>query len=128
MADAYDSLIETGFMGRLKRDIVLEASRDLEYLVHLRREFECASAESAEEATACTVRVTQELIAQGLCSLATWGESGQEYEVVEKSAAELIEIVDKSTSEPGMSFAYFLIATKRGEEWVARYDKLVSEL
>lgn len=128
MADPYDSLIETGYIGSLKRDILLSAADDIEYLCHIRRDFDEASAAACEESPACTARVTQELISNGFCTLATWGKGDEEYEVLEKTSAELRTIAEHYTGYDSTCFDYFLIATQRGKEWVARYKKLVSEL
>jgi len=53
MASPYDSLVDTGAIASLKRDILIEASDDIYYLAHIRRRFvEDAGAEAAKVATA----------------------------------------------------------------------------
>ena len=71
---AYDSLVTSGAIGRLKRDIAVEASDDIYYVAHIRGWFERASHASSNAATESTVRVVRELVAKGFCNLATWGQ------------------------------------------------------
>lgn len=128
MNSAYDHLIATGAIGSLKRDILLEASEDVYYLVHLRNWFEEAGEEGAAAATACTVRVVCELVGGGLCRLATWGGANGSIEGVDLSEGELAQAVESGRSAESRPFDYFLTATDAGHEWVARYRALVAEL
>ncbi len=129
MKEAYDALIKTGAIGSLKRDILLEASDDIEYLCHIQKWFnETAGAEAAKVATACTVRVVRELIAKKYCKLATWGKEKEPFDIVTKTEEELFEIVDKYNSSGKNPFDFFLISTEAGDQWVDRYETLVSEL
>jgi hypothetical protein len=129
MASPYDSLVDTGAIASLKRDILIEASDDIYYLAHIRGRFvEDAGAEAAKVATACTVRLITELVAKNLCFLATWGKEKGAFEMITKTDNELSELVDRYQSFSAMPFDFFLIATEAGNEWVARYRTLVAEL
>jgi len=128
MSSAYQTLIDTGAIGSLKRDILLEASRDLYYLAHIRRWFEDASANAATAATECSVEVVCELISKGLCQLTSWGGAKGSYEILEKTANDLFLMIDRYKDRTVMPFDFFLIATDAGEQWVARYKALVGEL
>jgi hypothetical protein len=124
----FDTLIASGAIGSLKRDIVVEASDDIYYLAHIRKWFEEASQDSAKAATACTVRLVRELVAKGLCRLATWGEDKGSIKMVNMSEDELTKLVEKYQAVTTFPFDYFLTATKTGDEWVARYKALLAEL
>lgn len=129
MPSEYDRLVETGAIASLKRDILLEASDELFYLVHIRRWFaETAGAEAAKVATACTVRVIRELSQKNLCHLATWGEEKGSFKAVEMEDDELSQLVERYKSFDAMPFDYFLIATEIGKGWVAQYRALAKEL
>ncbi|BCA53260.1 hypothetical protein W02_04000 [Nitrospira sp. KM1] len=128
MSDTYDS---HGYVESLKRDSVLEASRDLEYLCHIRTSVEQEFDLTDPEIIEYTVRIVQELIEKGYCSLATWGEEGygsKKIEILKKSVAELEDIIKQHTGYVSTCFDYFLVTTRTGEDWVDRYNKLVSEL
>ena len=131
MSDVYQALVDTGAIGSLKRDILLEASDDLFYLEHIRRWFEDASADAAHAATECTVKVVRELISKGLCQLATWGTPKGSYEILEKTPDDLHLIIDRYkdiSAMSGVSFQFFLVTTDAGDQWAARYENLVGEL
>ena len=124
MPDVYDALVNTGFVGSLKRDVLLEASRDLEYLGSIRSEFVKAGEDARVAATACTVRLVEDLLKRGLCVLATWSrERDGSHEVLRTDPERLTALVD--ADEP---FAYFLVTTQAGDAWVDRYLALVQEI
>lgn len=128
MSNAYEALVKSGFVGSLKRDVLLEASSDLEFVSAIPAMFAHASDDAHREAIACAVRLIDELIAKGLCSLATWsGEPESGPVVVRRSHAELEALVAES-SESQHRVEYFLLSTTAGDQWVRRYEKLVGEL
>ena len=127
MPSAYDQLVQTGFIGSLKRDVLLEASRDLEYLDAIRHAFAEAGDAANREATACTVQLIKDLTDKGLCSLATWSKDpGKRYERLHRTDAELVALVSESALTHG--FKYFLVSTESGDAWVGRYFELVRDL
>ena len=129
MASEYDSLVRTGAIGSLKREILLEAADDLYYLAHIRKWFdETAGKAAAQQATSLAARVASELIAIGLCSLASWDKKRVHIEAAEQDPEQLFALIDRYKSTHTMPFDYFLVATERGKEWVARYMALVNEL
>jgi hypothetical protein len=130
MTNAYQDLVKKGFVGRVKRDVLLEASVDLEYLGAIRAAFDDAGESGRREATACAVQLIEDLLAKGLCSLATWSgdqNSGPNHVTVQKSRDEIEALVAES-SKSVHCFEYFLLSTPAGDEWVSRYDKLIAEL
>lgn len=127
MADEYDRLVSTGAIGRLKREVLQEASEDVYYVSHLRGDFSVGmSSVAAGSATIFTVRLIRELIANEMCFLAMWGT--KEIERVSKSDAELVSILDGYSVHGTNPFDLFLVATDAGKEWVHRYRALVGEL
>lgn len=70
----YDKLVQTGAIGSLKRDILLEASADLWFVDHVRSYFARDNGGSVTDVTPCTVRLIRELVAADLARLATWGD------------------------------------------------------
>lgn len=127
MPSAYDELVKSGCAGSLKRDILLEASADLEYVSSIHHQFTDASAAAARDAVACTVILINELIARGLCSLATWSDDGTDPTILNTSQYDLVAIVSDSIRSKNV-FMYFLLASDAGRAWVARYEALVAEL
>ncbi len=129
MVSAYDSLVETGAIGSLKRDIMLGSEDDVFFLCHITKWFrESAGEAGAREALPSTVRVVRELVDQGLCTLATWSGEGVSHRCLSASDSEVLDFVVQN-DEPGRScFDHFLVATDRGAAWVARYETLVREL
>lgn len=126
MSSAYASLVKSGFVGRLKRDVMLEADRDLEYVSAIWAGFDDEG--RGREAVDCAVRLIADLIGNGLCEMATWAHNGQPaWKAVQKNDAELAAIVAEST-QPEHCWEYFLVATPAGTAWVRRYDALVREL
>ena len=122
---SYDALVKSGAIGSLKRDVLVEASRDLEYLSTIASCFPQMSAAAEEEAIPNTVRLVEELIAAGLCQLATWGQD-REPQILTQTRDEITALVERSVrDEP---FMFFLWITETGEAWVACYEKLISEL
>lgn len=128
MADAYDSLVRSGFVGSLKRDVLLEAVRDLEYLSAIQDQFSEAGDAARREARACTARLVQDLTSKGFCSVATWSDRGDRQRVLlHPDRDELLALID-AVSGRNYPFAYFLVATEAGAAWVKRYFTLESEL
>jgi hypothetical protein len=121
-------LIETGAIGTLKRDVLLEASEDFYYICHIQKWFEEeAGASAAKEATACTVRVAEELIVRSFCGLATWGPEGV-HQRVERSSDELTMILQSHSSRDSNLFDFFLVTTEKGNQWVKRHKRVINEL
>jgi hypothetical protein len=128
MSNPFENLVRSGFVGSLKRDVLLEADRDLEYVGAIRAAFADAGEDARRDAVACAARLISDLVAKGMCSLATWSEGyGSEPVAVRKSQTELDAIVAESSSE-ARCFDYFLITTATGAEWVTRYKELEGEL
>jgi len=122
---SYDALLKTGAICSLKRDVLLEGSRDLEYLAAIASRIEQMSATAKTDVIPNTVRLVEELTAAGFCRLATWGDNKCP-KLLDHSADEITSLVERSIrSEP---FIFFLQTTEAGDAWVARYDKLISEL
>lgn len=126
--EAYDRLVETGFVGSLKRDVLLEASRDLEYVGAIRFAFIEAGAEAAKCPDECAVELIRELTLKGLCSLATWAAGyGSAPRLLDATKSDVSDMVATS-QKPGGPFTYFLLSTDAGDDWVRRYETLVGEL
>lgn len=126
MTSEYDALVKTGFVPAMKRDVLLEATRDIEYVCHIVADFRTGSAEAEREAIPCSVRLIEELIAGGLCELGVFsGEPDKYPDALEVTHEELVAIVARSDEN---AFEHFLVTTERGQEWVARYLELLSEL
>jgi hypothetical protein len=125
----YDELIATGYIGRIKRDVVIEAADDLMYLCHIQKNFEDTGISDNATSAAFTIRLATDLLDKGLCQLATFAAPPGSTIAVPGSREELIRAIEiqvaARNSEP---FESFLEATPQGEEWVARYKKLVDEL
>ncbi len=128
MPNAYDLLVETGFVGSLKRDVLLEASSDLEYVGAIRYAFTEAGAEAARCPDECAVELIRELISKGLCSLATWAAGyGSTPRLLDAAECDIPAIVATS-QKPGDPWTHFLLSTDLGDDWVRRYEALVDEL
>ena len=129
MPTAYESLVGTGFVGSVKRDVLLNASSDLEYLAAIRGQFLEAGDEARFAATSCAVQLVEELVAMKLCVLATWDSGyGGEHVPVQMTGTELVEGVEECAQRDSNPFKYFLVATEAGAAWVERYMELVDEL
>ncbi len=68
----YDELIATGYIGRIKRDVVIEAADDLMYLCHIQKNFEDTGISDNATSAAFTIRLATDLLDKGLCQLATF--------------------------------------------------------
>jgi hypothetical protein len=122
---SYDALVKTGAIGSLKRDVLLEGSRDLEYLAAIASRLGQMSTAAKSDMIPNTVRLVEELIAAGFCRLATWGDDKRS-KFLDHTGDEITSLVERSIrDEP---FIFFLQTTEAGDAWVARYDKLISEL
>jgi hypothetical protein len=127
MSNAYQGLVRTGYVSSQKRDILLEASRDLEYIGNIPFRFANAGAKAAREPIACAVQLIGDLVDMGFCSLATWSGYDSARTVIQRTRAELE--VHLAECERGQhTFELFLVATPLGDEWVRRYLTLVAEL
>ena len=122
---SYDALVKTGAIGSLKRDVLLEASCDLEYLASIASRFGDMGAAAKPDVIPNTVRLVEELAAAGLCRVATWGED-RHPKFLNPTSDEIASLVERSVGDD--AFIFFLWATDAGKAWVSRYDKLVSEL
>ena len=129
MSYSYNDLVKFGTIGYMKADILLEAERDLYYIAHIRKDFvENRGIKDAEEANHSTFKLVRELISQDYCSLATWSKGESSFEKITLSQEELRELIAQS-DEPNVNPSiYFLIATEKGKQWVARYESLIAEL
>ncbi len=98
-----------------------------EYLGTIQAAFLKAGNEAREDAVDCTVKLVQDLMGLGLCFVATWSatEPGS-HEELKVDASEIARLVALSNGKD--VFTYFVVATKAGEEWVARYHALVNDL
>ena len=122
---AYKTLVESGFVGSLKRDVLLKAEADVAYLYWIRREFDEAGAEARATASVCTVTFVNEMISHGVCELATWPPVGDSrYCVpVEMSREDLVSVLEQYSDTD-----YFLVTTESGTDWVRRYFDLLSQI
>jgi len=121
----YQSMASCGSIAMLKRDILLEAVRDVRFVYEIQGWF-ALNCGNPSFVNSFTVRVVSELIAQNLVTLATWSESARgDLVSIEKSTEELISIISQ-IDENGLS--YLLTPTALGKIWVERYYKLTSEL
>ena len=128
-SNPYERLLKTGAIGRLKRDILLEAKDDIFYLTHVLKWFEEDSGIAAGESLDCTLRLVGELIDRKLCTLAEWGPKDGPLTVsIALSTEDLRQYLDGSRRDAARVFALFLVTTAEGEQWVQRYDALVAEL
>jgi hypothetical protein len=129
MPSEYDTLVETGFVGSLKRDVLLEASRDLEFVEHILHEFTNAGEAGRHTRIACAARLVEDLTGSGLCRLATWSSTPEEgHEPRDKNHAELLTLFESLATSQENRNAYFLVTTQLGDAWVDRYLRLVGEL
>jgi len=129
MSFTYDSLVKIGAIKYFKADIIIEAARDLYYVSHIKKNLvEQRGIKDDKEATDGTVKIVTELIAQDYCSLATWGKEKGSFEELTITPEELHKLVDQHNTTKVSPFDYFLIATEKSKEWVARYEKLIDEL
>jgi hypothetical protein len=129
MADEVDELMRSAFIGGFKCDVVLEASRDLEYIGAIRARFAEAGDLAARHATACSVRLIEDLVAKGFCSLAKWERGyGSKPRAIRVTHDELVVLVEATTRRDAPPFAHFLITTPAGDVWVERYHALEREL
>ena len=120
----YDRLIETGAIGSLKRDALLDATCDVRFLDHIQAFFARESGGSPADVAPCTVRLIRELIAEGFVTLCTWGKDGA-HQPLQKTDDELVMLVASLEAHP---FEFFLHGTQAGMDWVVRYRRLVGEL
>src|SRR5688500_13725006 len=116
---AYLGLVRTGYVSSQKRDVLLEASRDIEYIEGTPNRFFDASVEASNDPITCAVSLIGELIEMGFCSLATWGY-GSETKVIYRTREEL-HILLAECQQGQHVFEFFLKATPLGHEWVRRY-------
>jgi len=129
MSYSYDDLVKAGTIGYMKADILLEAERDLYYIAHIIKDFmENRGIKDAEAANNSTFQIVNELISQDYCSLATWGKVKGSFEKLTPSHEELRKLIAQYQEPSTFPFDVFLIATDKGKEWVARYEKLIKEL
>jgi hypothetical protein len=128
MSQTYSQLVKTGCVGRIKRDVLLEAAYDLEYIGGIINHFEDAGNEARADATNCAIALISELVDKGLCFLATWSVGyGSKPLIIRKTQVELESLLIES-KDGDHCFDCFVIATSLGKEWVERYNVLVSEL
>jgi hypothetical protein len=121
----YQSMANGGAIAMLKRDILLEAVRDVRFVYEVQSWF-ALNCGNPSFANSFTARVVTELIAQNLITLATWSESVRgDLVSIEKSTEELISLISQ-LDENGPS--YLLAPTALGKIWVERYYKLAGEL
>lgn len=126
MTATYDRLAKSGALGSWKRDIVLEAVRDLEYVESVLDRFvEESGIVPESDRIPNTVRLIIDLVDGGWCHLATWGQPTPR--VLEHSARQATELVSRATANES-PFTYFLTATPKAKEWVQRYNSLIKEL
>jgi hypothetical protein len=92
---SYDALVKAGAIGSLKRDVLLEGSRDLEYLRAIASRFGGMSSEAKPDVIANTVRLVEELIGAGFCRLATWGEDRRP-KFLDHTGDEIASLVERS--------------------------------
>lgn len=131
---AYNALIESGFIGSQKRDVLIEATDD-NYdfgLVHSLFLFHAGAAARAS-ATACTILLIEELVEQDLCAILPSSSCYIDLESpdgtpVKLSHEELVRVVERYADPKNIDFDYCLVATESGRDWVRRYYELLSEI
>lgn len=129
MSHAYNGLVDTRVIEDMKVGILLEAEYDLYYIAHIRKDFiERRGVKDAEEANQCTLQIVNELIQQGFCTLNTWGDEKGTYKNIYLSLKDLKKLIAQYGAPHANPFDYLLNTTAKGNEWVARYTKLMSEL
>ena len=106
-----------------KEQTLRESVRDVAFLYELRGWF-VRNGGGDKTATAFAVRAIAELVGEGWLNVATWGTGGS-VELIEPPVEELMGIVGElEKSGP----AYFLVPTKKGREWVERFNRMRGEL
>ncbi|MEM1044350.1 MAG: hypothetical protein AAF845_01835 [Bacteroidota bacterium] len=126
---AYRELIATGFVGSLKRDVLIEARDDFEFLCHVRARFAEASAAAAEVASECTAMLATDLVTAGLCDLRPWPPDETWKNEPAALSFDAVVFGANRCSEADRSISdLVLTVTDEGAAWVERYRRLVSEL
>ena len=135
MSSAYETLKRTGFVARVKRDVVVEASEDIAFLIQPYYAFLNAGEQARENALECSVQLIGGLVADGLCKTATWApirerkiRSAEDIEIIALDRKELEAAIKWSVEQGNDSFRYFLVATEAGKGWTQRYFNLLDEL
>src|SRR5262245_50914561 len=125
MTTTYDDLAKAGGLGRFRRDVVLEAVDDLEYIENVYYWFAQEAGSVPEENwNSYSVRFITELIDGGWCRLATWGKPNPQF--LDKTAEEIAALIDAAKRD--RQFTYFLWSTEKAHEWAKRYYALIKEL
>ncbi|MDT7042770.1 hypothetical protein [Candidatus Nitronereus thalassa] len=123
---SYDDLDKGWTIVHLKRDVLLEAVRDVWLLDHIKCEFEEELNVAPDKVTQYTVRFILELIKSKFVRVARWDKEDQEIEL-DLSPAELEDLIE-NLDHPSFSLQTFLTATEKGCAWVSRYEDLIKEL
>ena len=100
-------------------EILKEADRDLEFFMHTKSRLSRYYQLDEQETIDCAVRIIIDLVKNGFCSLA---QGSHPYALVQKTEEELRQL------DFDNDCGTFLISTKKGADWVRRYENLVEEL
>jgi hypothetical protein len=112
----------------MKRDVLLEAERDLVYVTTVHYEFTEAGAAARADAIANTVQLIEELIASGHCRLATWGSGTPQHRVLAEDTDGIRRLVTRGVEDRNCVWETFLVTTPKGDAWVRQYVGVVEDL
>lgn len=126
--ESYAFLVRSGAVGSMKREVLLEAERDLVYLTAVHHEFTEAGSASRADAVANTVQLIEELIASGHCLLATWGTEPSKPNILHEDTEGIRRLVVRGVEDRIHVWDTFLWSTPRGDAWVRQYLDVVEDL
>ncbi len=122
---SYAGLVRSGAIGSMKRDVLLEAERDLVYVTTVHHEFTQAGEAARADAIANTVQLIEELIASGHCRLATWGIGTPQHRLLDEDTQGIHRLVERGVQDRHCVWEVFLVATPESAAWVRQYIDLV---
>ncbi len=127
MSSSYDFLTKIGAISREKRDILIAVVGDQWYLSHIIKMFkEDYDVKDSHEVVLCTVRIVTELVEEGFCRLARWGNESH-IDEISLTREELQRIVERKLKVDPFPNDMFLVSTPKGQDWVDRYEKMLDE-
>ncbi|NET50060.1 MAG: hypothetical protein F6K09_15340, partial [Merismopedia sp. SIO2A8] len=87
--EIYKGLVKSGAIGSLKRDILLEAAVDVDYIVHIYSRIKTFSFEATSHTVDLTFQVVKDLCTKGLCNYAMWGDGPDSIERLQIADSQL---------------------------------------